>query len=350
MTSELNAEQEKIAQTIRKLLDKAAKTDQPAEAELFAAKARELLLKHNLDSATVESAGSIEGKREEAMVEGGVYVFQREVWEATAKLNFCTYWSQPYRAKEIRRKMNAEGVVISKSEVFVKRRRHALIGRVVNTRMTMAMADYLLAAIERELKDHLHLRGQDIEDGRSNLTTNYAWSFRKGAADRLIGKLNDRRREILSAEAEAERRAERAAKMKGVSMERGLTVAAFSKAEDEANYDFIHGAGAFARLQEEKRKAREERAARSKRMEDAYTIWAAANPGAARSKFEFYDKESGYTLHYGTDRGGYGGGRGSRGGSDGIDYSAFQAGSNAAKNIGLDPQARDRSSSQGRLR
>ena len=285
----------------------------PAEAEAANNKASELLIKHNLDSAVVSSMGDAKaGKREEMMVEGGFYAFQRELWKDVAELHFCHYWNQPYT----RQKRGQDRIS----------RRHALIGRMVNVRMAIAMATYLQDAIERILSERLATNFE-------NRMSNWAYSFRKGAAHTIRTKLRERRRERLQAEAEEQRK--QAAMAETASSGTSVTLAAYSKGEEEANYDFKHGEGAAA-----KRSA--QRAAEAgvrKRMESAYTQWAKNNPQEARSKFQFHDEATKQVWIFGKSS--VGGGKGSRGGSDGIDYGGFKAGRELADSIGLDPQAEE---------
>lgn len=336
MTNELSNAQLEAIDKIKKLLNLAAKNSNVHEAEAAMARAQKMLAEHNLDAATVEhEAGAKEGKREEAKVNGGHYAFQREIWKAVAELNFCIYWNQKFVDRRKRNRWTREGRLIEVEQKAVQSRRHALVGRIVNTRSTVAMAQYLEAAIERVLDEHL---AGDSNARRDNANSNWAWSFRKGVAGDLVHRLQGRRREVL-----AEERAAQSAKVGEASSGRSLTLATFSKSEADANNDFIHGEGWSARQAAEKAKE----AGLERRMEQAYAVWAAANPKVARSKFRFDDPATGKVWFYGADRGG--GGRGSRGGDDGIDYGGFRAGREAAKKIGLDPQAADNRAKTARI-
>jgi hypothetical protein len=149
---------QKAMERIQKLLNKANdKSIPPAEAALFAAKAQEELTRYNLDAATVEKhgGGAADGRREEAKTRGGFYQWQRELWTAVARLNFCLYWTQSYWDKEWKgrqrlteRQQDYHGGV-SKAVVGKMQKRHRIIGRIVNTRTTISMALYLEEAIER---------------------------------------------------------------------------------------------------------------------------------------------------------------------------------------------------------
>lgn len=315
---DLTADDLKVVDRIQKLLDLAAKNSSPHEAAAAMAKAQALMEQHNLTSDVVQ-ANSKEGmgRREQAKVEGGTFGFQRELWRAVAELNFCVYWSQKYLTE------GTPGEPLSR----VKRRRHAVVGRTVNVRTTIAMATYLQGAVERALDENLKVSEEDKH-------SNYAWSFRKGVAAELVLKLRERRerndareqREIKQRMREAA-----AARASGASTSRHLTVAEFSKTEHDANMDFVHGEGwSAARAAERAREAKLD-----KDMQDAYTAWAKENPKAARSAFRFM-AEDGKTYVYG--RASYSGNTRSTS-SENIDYGAFKAGREAGKSIGLDPQA-----------
>ena len=131
-------------------------------------------------------------------LDGGAHAFQRDLWRAVAELNFCSYWAQEYTATETKHLWSKAGTSLGTKTTEVKRHRHNLIGRIVNTRMTTAMATYLLEAIERVLRERLN---------GAPAGSNWAWSFRKGAASTLVGKLYDRRAEYIAEENEKVRRA-----------------------------------------------------------------------------------------------------------------------------------------------
>lgn len=310
--SDMTAEQLKAVEKIEKLLNLAAKAGTSEEAASATAKAQELLAQYNLDSAVLEDTDAKRSaKREEAKIEGGLYAFQRELWRAVARLNFCHYWSQSY------------------IELGKKRRRHALVGRVVNTRATMAMASYLQDAIERLSKERVS------EEGWLQ-SSNWAWSYRKGMAQEVIDRLRDRREEILHEEEIARRKAAKAAA--DAAPGTALTVASFAASEDEANDDFRFGEGFSA----EKRARLAADAAKWARMEAAYTVWAQENPGKAYTKFRYHEdgREYKYT----------GSGRDKKDTSlDNVDMTAYRLGRTAGEQIGLDPQAGDRKAGQKKI-
>lgn len=328
MSDELSPDQLKVAETIAKLLDKAARTEHPAERDAFAAKAQELLAKHNLDSATVEGARGGTGRREQALVDGGFYSFHRDLWRAVAQLNFCHWWSQKYLTDEKVEQPNqvrnaGTRTYLGRRWVRAQRRRHALVGRAVNVRVTIGMAQYLLQAVERALRERL---AGDPDVAQHNAASNWAWSFRKGCAMGIIEKLEDRREAQLAKERQAQRRAERAAH--GASASTAVTLASYTKSEEEANADFVHGEGWSAR----QAARRAERAAEREEVLRAWTQWCEDNPEEARKQREKWNKRD--------DRNAAGRrGRFSSGPKDATDYGALYAGKDAAKAIGIDQQA-----------
>lgn len=336
MSEELNDVELKAIEKIQKLLDTAAKSDQPGEVANATALAQKLMLQHNLNSEVVaRNSGAGQAKREQQLVEGGFYAFHRDLWGNVAKLNFCHYWTQKYKTEEKikQKRYNKYGDYLGMFPINVQRSRHALIGRTVNVKASIALAVYLQGAIEREVR-------VAIGDTGTSLTSNYAYSMRLGMAAEITMRLRARRRAEIEKEARAQEVARR--KATGATAGTALTLASFSKSEKEANLDFRYGEGFSAEVAAK----RAEDAARRQEMEQAYTLWAAANPKAARSAFEFKDKK-GNIWHYGRASGG--GGAGSRGGGSKVDDSAYSRGWDRAKNIGLDQQAGDKRANQQRI-
>lgn len=318
MTEELSPEVQKALLVVQKLLNLAAKNSNPEEAAAAAAKAQELLAKHNLDAAMVERAGGVDGKREDMKVEGGFYAHQRELWKAVAELNFCLYWSQPYWIEGIRKRYNA-GLPPIKAQI--RKYRHRLVGRIVNTRTTIAMAGYLEEAIERTL-------GEFLPEGERRYSK-WAASFRQGATDRIIEKVQDRRRKYIADEEKKERAAKRAAS--GASTSTAISLASFAKTEKEANDDFIHGEGYSAKKAAEAAKEARQRAA----SHAHYVQWCKDNPKAAKSEWAYVDEDGdiwrmGRQRSYGRSAKGFDWGK--------TDRSAYYMGQEKAEAISIDQQ------------
>lgn len=298
---------------IQKLLNLAAKNPNAEEAASAAAKAQELLIKHNLDAATVERDGGDDAKRERAKVEGGFYQYQRDLWRAVGKLNFCLYWSQIHyvHVENMTRKDSYGGTY--KTSGQVRRRRHALIGRKVNVKATEVMAQYLEREVERFSKERFPDRRID----------NYTMSYREGLVYKLSQRLNDKRRTLIDAEVKKAREAMDRAARAGVSTSTALTLASYADAEERANYDERYGAGSW-----DERLASEQAAAEASRSaEQAYVKWAAANPEAARKKEEAEKKKEERENRSASRQ---------RWGK--TDDGAFWAGVDAADEISLEPQ------------
>jgi len=321
---ELTADQLAIIEKVRKLLALAEANDNPNEAAAAGAKAQKLLADYNLESANVEGATQ-DDAREAVKLDGGTHAFQRDLWRAVAELNFCSYWAQEYTATETKHVWSKAGASLGTQTKQVKRHRHNLIGRIVNARMTVAMATYLLEAIERVLRERLN---------GAPAGSNWAWSFRKGAASTLVGKLYDRRAEYIAEENERARRA--AASSGPASGSTALTLTTFAKSEKERNDDFRFGEGWSARQAIAAAKA----VAAHDKMRKAFTEWREKHPKAPASKFKFTD-ENGTEWRYGRASSG----RSARDTS--INADAYDDGRQAAEDIGLDTQVAH--APQGRL-
>lgn len=263
-TAEQQADLEKVTERIQKLLNLAAKNPNAQEAASAAAKAQELLAAYNLDLATVEQGGG-SGKREDARVRGGMYTYERELWDAVARLNFCMYFT----SREYKWKLRGYSIKFQ----------HRVVGRVVNTTATQNMAGYLLQTIERLCRERF--------TENSQFFMREAVAFREGMADNVIERLLERRRHLISEEqrkaADAEKAARKAARA-GVSTATALTISSVIKSEHEANYDFLHGEGAYARRQADSLRRQKERAKADAEAEAAYAAWAAAHPEEARKE------------------------------------------------------------------
>lgn len=346
MTEELGPGMIRVMERIQKLLNLAAKNPNADEAAAAASKAQALLTQYNLDAALVErQTGGVgaDGRREEAKTRGGFYHWQRELWEAVARLNFCLHWVQSYRVEgKFRVRTTSrqrdvgywddekrETVYDAKARTTDAKwqRRHRVVGRIVNTRMTIATAQYLEEAIERLARDHI--RG-DLRQ----LYSREANSFRYGAMEVIVEKVNARYRQ-MEKEAEAVRRAaERRAAAAGASTATTVALVDLRKSEVDANKDFLYGEGWSA----EQRRAKEEAARQEAEEEAEYAQWADANPEEARAKEEKRRKAA--------RRGGWGG---SRAYETKVDGGAYKRGREAAGSVSIDRQAGSAAAAAPRL-
>lgn len=330
--SELSPEAEKAVALAEKLLRTAGRN--PEESAGYVAKAMEILAAHNLDMAAVEEHGeSGQGKRAEQKLKGGFYQFQRDLWEAVAKLNFCLYWNQVY-IERTKLWANEGGQFVRR---FTEKRayQHRLVGRQVNVKLTIAMAEYLEQAIERVLRER-------ISENNEQFRGPWATSFREGAADCITDKIFERRRQIISEQEQAAREAQRKAHAAGkadASTGTGITLSTMVESEKNANLDFLYGDGWSANEARQQAESRARRAEASRAAAEAHTAWAAANPEqAARDAKEAAQRERRNAARRT-------GGRREKSYAYKGDYGAFRAGAEAAEKIGIDPQAQGSRSS-----
>lgn len=272
-TDDLSPEQIKVIGTIEKLLRLAAKNPNEAEASAAAAKAQDLMTAWNLDQAAIEENGGDSGKRTDELMKGGHYEWQRDLWSAVAKLNFCLYFP---KQKKVWKKRFVPDVSTGgfktqyhspKSVWF-----HQLIGRTVNVRSATVQAQYLEQAIERITLEELKLRNRNAKHDT------WANSFRYGMGERIEVKLDARR---WDREDEERQKAEaRAAEINSASTSTALTIATFAEAEKEANLDFMDPERQAKLAAERARDA--EYARILQEQEEAEAKWAAENPEEAR--------------------------------------------------------------------
>lgn len=228
---ELPANIQAIVDKVEKLLRLASNNPNEAEAQSAANKAAEILAAYNLDMTIVgQAGGKSNDRREDNKIAGGLYKWQRAVWNGVAKMNFCMY----HYIRGLQKGSKYE---------------HRLIGRTANILATRLMAEYLEQAIERITRERF-----------GNLPSVYfskdGVAFREGMADRICERLYDRRRQ---AEREAEQaKADNRRRNPGAAT--ALTIvdvkASESKANEEHEYDLRNGAGSWTRME----KRNEERA------------------------------------------------------------------------------------------
>lgn len=274
MTAEIKtADLARITERVQKLLNLAAKNPNQAEAEAATAKAMAMLEAYNLDMSTLEQGGSDGGAREDTRQRGGMYTYERELWSGIAEINFCMYFTLRQHDYDRRTRGGSPRITFQ----------HRFVGRKVNVTSTKAMGEYLQGTIERLCRERF--------PENSQFFCSEAVAYREGMADEVRLKLWRRRskqlRDVEAREAEAEEARARAAEQ-GVSLSTALTIADVVKSEEEANYDFLHGEGSFARRRKKRedwqREAAEDRAvqaAAEAAAEAEYTRWAAEHPEEA---------------------------------------------------------------------
>lgn len=300
--TELSPEAQKACDLAEKLLRLAGRNPNQEEAAAATAKAMDIMASFNLDLTTVEQNSGDSGKRADEKLKGGHFEFQRNLWNAVAKLNFCLYFSltvkERSKGKMVLKDANKPhlGYTRSWNERYV--RQHHLVGRVVNVRSTKAMANYLEQTIERLTRERLGERyGIELSNlSRSQIYDKWANDYRGGISEAICEKLYDRRQDLMSEERQKAEEAARAAREKdfdGAVMSTAITLKGLSESEEDANMEVLHP-GYIARKAARKAQDIADRAARAKRTADAeaaWTAWAAANPIEARLQMEKAKKE-----------------------------------------------------------
>lgn len=270
-----DAEQTKILDRVEKLLRLAARNPSQEEAASATAKAQELLAAYNLDMSMVNADQDKSVVREQMKILGGMYEFQRDLWRAVSELNFCIYWHMMNRKWKTVNKVDPYDGRKYARRVLGKEFQHYVVGRVVNTRSTRMMAEYLLQTIERHVSERYIVSQRWMRE---------AVAYREGMADTLASRLYARREQLEKEE--ADRRSAEASRT-GSSTHQALTIGAFSEQERDANMDEIYGEGWSAR----QAAARAERARAAKEAEEEYVRWAAANPEEAAKQEKERQKE-----------------------------------------------------------
>lgn len=184
-----------------------------AEAQNAMDLAHRILEQHNLDMASVEQKSQAKGKRADATNTGGLYKWQRAVWEQTAKLNMCVYQS-------------IRGLTAgSKYE-------QRLIGRAENVLMTRLMAEYLQGAIERIAAEWAK------DQGYASRFVKPAIVYREGMADTVCSRLATLHRRRVEENRRKEEEA-RAAAPRGDGT--SIVLASVIQEEADLNADYLNG-------------------------------------------------------------------------------------------------------------
>lgn len=264
-----------VLDKVEKLLRLAAVNPNESEAAAAAAKAQDLLAAYNLDMSAVEERGS-DGKRLKEEFEGGRHEWQQDLWRAVARLNFCLYFAQTLfvesplgKSRDIVTDENGR----KRFATGVYQYRHTVVGKKVNVIATRTMATYLEGVCDRIVKER-------VRDNNERPNGRWANSFRSGITEKVVLKIYERRRELISAEEakifEAQKRAAEA-RAGSLSDSTALTISTYTAQEHDANIDFFHGEGTSAKWAAE----RAAQAAADRAADEAYTQWAAAHPKEA---------------------------------------------------------------------
>lgn len=205
----LTAEQQDVIAKVQKLLALAGNNTNEHEAQAATQKAMDLLSAYNLSMHQIGGSTKEDRKRKDRKRKGGLYAWQRSLWQEVAKLNFCMYWS----IKGLERGSTYE---------------HRILGSEVNVISTEVMAEYLQQAIERLAQAWAK------EQGYKSVFVREAIAYREGMALGVQSRLAEKRHQR-----DAEEEAKRDAQPKGDG--RGLILADVANSEADYNTDYVQG-------------------------------------------------------------------------------------------------------------
>lgn len=265
---------DKLIAKIKALLETRGCTE--AEAQSRTAKAQELLEKYNLDMAILNSGTTANGKRQDTKRKGGLYSWQRRLWDSVAKLNFCHYLS----LKGLERGSSYE---------------HRIIGSHANVISTEMMAQYLQDTVERLAQQWAK------DEGYRSVFVREAIAYREGMVARLSVKLNARREDIVSEERrKEEERKQEQARTNAAPGGTALTILDVISSEADFNNDYLNGweLGTTAQNRKEQEAyaaAYREKAAKQRAEQEEYDRLhpeeAAARLKAAREEMDRWTKK-----------------------------------------------------------
>lgn len=218
-----------VVRKIQKLFEMANRVaGNEAEAAVAMGKAQELLVKYNLDMATIQDKAVVGGPKAvddkrgyQKVSRSAMYEWQQELVRAVAEANFCCHWIQTESAPYNKR------YSWGTDTAYRKVKRHKILGRESNTIVVLMMVDYLFETLERLLP----------YDNKDRLSRS-AISWRKGASDVLIQRITEKAAEMRKADYATQGEAAYCT---------ALAVVNIDKAEEAANFDFRFGEGAWAK-------------------------------------------------------------------------------------------------------
>lgn len=250
---ELSTEQLSVIEKVQKLLALAGNNPNEHEAAAASAKAMALLEAYNLDMMLVERNSGKTGKREDTKFMGGLYPWQRQLWNAVAELHFCKYWY-------------IKG--LSKGQTY----QHRVLGRHENVVSTRVMSEYLQQTIER--------LAREWAGHGSQYFTKSAVSYRDGMAARLVERLQRLRQERLDADERKRREDATRARHPGAAPSTALVLADVVQMEEDLNNDHLYGEGWSAKQRANRARWQAEAQAEL----DKQAAWELANPVEAAAK------------------------------------------------------------------
>lgn len=219
------------------------------EAANALAMAQKLADANNLELSDVGKTGG----RDDKKINKGLYVYQRHLYKSMAKLNHCYYFFE-------------EGT--GRGSKYTIR----LLGSKMNVAMTRNFCDYVEDVANRLVKEEMVPAGHHYFSKQSH-------EFRDGVVDIMVDRIKQRREEEEAERrrAKAEQQA-RAGHPSSAGENAIVLIEDVAIREEEANYDHIHGEGAWARKREEERRAREEADRRYEAWKAEREQWKIDNP------------------------------------------------------------------------
>jgi hypothetical protein len=294
------------------------------EAAAAMAKAQELLAKYNLDMAMVQSS-RVEGgtalkedKREEVKSQRtAMYRWQVKLCKAICEANFCWHW-----VVDTIDEYQISGGSFKKHDRPRRVKRHVILGREDNTKVSGMMYEYLVDTIEKLVP----FKGAERLSRSAN-------SWREGCADRLIERIEEK--------TEAMKKANRTDSTSEAPASTAITVQGYFEKEYAANYDARYGAGAYARAKarEAKREVEyKEREQQMKEKEKERQRLLANETPAQRAKREREEAKEQERQRKASERYWRSEDRKEEQEAMRRDHSAYHSGRRSANDIGLDSQ------------
>lgn len=273
---QFDAKTEAVIEKVRKLLALANNNDNEHQAEAAANKARELLEAYNLDMAIVNKEHNQFAPRDKQLLRGGLYTWQRELWDQVARLNFCKYW-------------------YIRGTHAGSQYQHEVLGSKANVIATQVMANYLQEVVERLARNWVH----EHRPGKS-IFIKEAIAFREGVANRLVNRIFMIRQQRLREEEARVKREREANAAAGIFTENALVLSDVINTEEDLNDDHLYGdpPGTAARRRKaaELRQAAAEKEAaelmrRQKEWDEAHPEEAAKRRAKEREEYDRRTKE-----------------------------------------------------------
>lgn len=257
MNKQLTQEELAVIAKVEKLLALSKNNDNEHQASAASAKAMELLALYNLDMANLGTSGK-GAQRSDTRLRGGLYQWQREIWNAVALTNFCVY-------RSIRG--------LERGSVY----EHRVIGSHVNVTSTKVMADYLQQTVERLAQQWANDRGY------RSVFVKEAIAYREGMAERLCNRLWD-----LRMARAAEGREQQKYRESNPSDGKSLILADVIQTEQDLNDDYLYGyePGTTARHRAENAAHRARALAEAARLLVERDAAEAANPALKEARLK----------------------------------------------------------------